>query len=68
MKPYLKDRVKTPYSDKTVGTVTKKRLSEAGNLVCLSSSIGRAVQGQTLRHGSIVETSSPWVLQWRLKG
>lgn len=35
MKPYPGDRVRTPYSEKTVGTVTTVKLSEAGNLVCL---------------------------------
>ena len=34
MKPYPGDRVRTPYSDKTFGTVTTVKLSEAGNLVC----------------------------------
>tara|TARA_R100000988_G_scaffold103689_1_gene84170 strand:- start:887 stop:1219 length:333 start_codon:yes stop_codon:yes gene_type:complete len=34
MKPYLKDRVKTPYSDKTVGTVKTIKLSETGKPVC----------------------------------
>ena len=34
MKLYPGDRVRTPYSDKTFGTVTTVKLSEAGNLVC----------------------------------
>ena len=34
MKPYPGDRVRTPYSAKTFGTVTTVKLSEAGNLIC----------------------------------
>ena len=34
MKPHPGDRVRTPYSDKTVGTVTTIKLSEAGKPVC----------------------------------
>ena len=34
-KPYPGDRVRTPYSEKTVGTVTTVKLSEAGKPVCL---------------------------------